>query len=40
MAEVRLENVGKTYDGKVRAVKDVSFTVFDKEFVVLVGPSG
>jgi multiple sugar transport system ATP-binding protein len=40
MAEVRLENVGKTYDSKVRAVKDVSFTVFDKEFVVLVGPSG
>jgi multiple sugar transport system ATP-binding protein len=40
MAEVRLQNVFKIYDGKVTAVRDVSFTVNDREFVVLVGPSG
>lgn len=40
MAEVRLENVHKVYDGKVTAVQNVNLTVNDKEFVVLVGPSG
>lgn len=40
MAEVKLENVSKIYDSKVTAVRDVNFTVNDKEFVVLVGPSG
>ncbi len=40
MAEVRLENVYKIYDGKVTAVRDVNVTIKDKEFVVLVGPSG
>jgi multiple sugar transport system ATP-binding protein len=40
MAEVKLENVFKTYDGNVTAVRDVSVTVNDREFVVLVGPSG
>jgi multiple sugar transport system ATP-binding protein len=40
MAEVRIENVYKTYDGNVTAVRDVSVTINDKEFVVLVGPSG
>jgi multiple sugar transport system ATP-binding protein len=40
MAEVKIENVHKTYDGKVTAVRDVSVTIRDKEFVVLVGPSG
>ena len=40
MAEVRLQNVSKIYEGNVSAVNDVSFTVNDKEFVVLVGPSG
>ncbi len=39
MARVVLENVLKTYGG-VTAVKDVSFTVEDGEFVALVGPSG
>lgn len=40
MAEVKLINVSKIYDNNVVAVKDVTFTVEDKEFVVLVGPSG
>lgn len=40
MAEVRLESLKKTYDGKVTAVRDVNLTINDKEFVVLVGPSG
>lgn len=40
MAEVQLKNIGKTYPGGTQAVKDVSFTIKDKEFIVLVGPSG
>jgi multiple sugar transport system ATP-binding protein len=40
MAEVRLENVSKTYEGNVTAVRSVNVTIRDKEFVVLVGPSG
>lgn len=39
MAEIRLEHVHKFF-GKVHAVKDVSLTVRDGEFVVLLGPSG
>ena len=40
MAEVKLENVSKVYEGNVTAVRDVNVTIQDKEFVVLVGPSG
>jgi multiple sugar transport system ATP-binding protein len=40
MAEVKLENLYKVYDGKVTAVRDVNLTIMDREFVVLVGPSG
>ncbi len=40
MAEVKLENVTKIYDGGVPSVQDMTLTVHDKEFVVLVGPSG
>ena len=40
MARVVLENICKTYPGKVDAVKNVSFDIKDKEFLVLVGPSG
>ncbi len=39
MAKVILDRVMKSY-GAVDAVKDVSFTVEDGEFVALVGPSG
>ncbi len=40
MAEVKLVNVSKVYEGGNVAVKDVNLVVNDKEFVVLVGPSG
>lgn len=40
MAEVRLEDVSKVYDGDVRAVNDVDLTVEDGSLLVLVGPSG
>src|SRR3954465_5911071 len=39
MAEIELDRVGKAY-GSVRAVEDVSLTIADGEFMVLVGPSG
>lgn len=40
MAELRLENVSKTYDKKVTVVKNFHLHVKDKDFIVLVGPSG
>ena len=40
MANVKLENIKKEYEGGVVAVKGVSVEIQDKEFVVLVGPSG
>lgn len=39
MAEIRVENAVKTF-GKVVAVDNISLTVQDQEFVVLLGPSG
>lgn len=39
MAEIKIEHVIKTF-GKVTAVDDVSLTIEDQEFVVLLGPSG
>ena len=40
MAELRLEDVSKTYPSGLVAVRNVSLTVADGELVVLVGPSG
>jgi multiple sugar transport system ATP-binding protein len=40
VSEIRLEQVGKVYDGDVRAVDNVSLTIASGEFMVLVGPSG
>jgi multiple sugar transport system ATP-binding protein len=40
MADVKIVNVSKSFDGKDYVIKDMSFEVHDKEFVVLVGPSG
>ena len=40
MADLALEGLRKTYDNSVTAVHDVSLTVKDGEFMVLVGPSG
>ncbi len=39
MAEIRLENILKLF-GKVPAVNNVSLTINDGEFMVLLGPSG
>ena len=40
MAEVILKNICKSYDNGFNAVKNVNIDIQDKEFVVLVGPSG
>jgi multiple sugar transport system ATP-binding protein len=40
VAEIRLEHVTKVYAGGVTAVDDVSLSIADGEFMVLVGPSG
>ena len=40
MAEVVLDHVTKRYPDGTEAVKDVSLTIGDGEFVILVGPSG
>ncbi len=40
MAEVKLVNVSKIYEGGHKAVHNVNIEIKDKEFVVLVGPSG
>jgi ABC-type phosphate/phosphonate transport system ATPase subunit len=39
-AKIVVENVSKVYEGKnpLLALKDVSFQVMEKEFVVIVGP--
>ena len=40
MATLEIEGLGKTYFGGVQAVSDVSASIADGEFIVLVGPSG
>ena len=40
MAEIALERLTKVYAGGVTAVDDVSLSIGDGEFMVLVGPSG
>ena len=41
MSEIRIEGISKTYPGgKASAVTDVTLTVADTEFMVLLGPSG
>lgn len=40
MADVKLINLAKSYDGKNKVVENVNLEINDKEFVVLVGPSG
>jgi multiple sugar transport system ATP-binding protein len=40
MAEVVLDNVTKVFPGGVQAVRNMTLTIEDEEFIVLVGPSG
>jgi multiple sugar transport system ATP-binding protein len=40
MAEVRLARLTKRFPGGTLAVDDLSLTIADGEFLVLVGPSG
>ncbi len=40
MAQVRMVNLNKIFEGSVEAVKNFNLEINDKEFVVLVGPSG
>ncbi|UOQ92725.1 sn-glycerol-3-phosphate ABC transporter ATP-binding protein UgpC [Halobacillus shinanisalinarum] len=40
MAELKLNNIEKVYDKKVKAVDDFNLHINDKEFIVFVGPSG
>jgi multiple sugar transport system ATP-binding protein len=40
MAEVKLKQIAKSYDGKTMTIEDVSFDIHDSELLVLVGPSG
>ena len=40
MSDVSLENVNKVYENGFHAVKDMSLSIADGEFMVLVGPSG
>ncbi len=40
MADVKLTNVKKVYQGGVLAVDDFNLDIKDKEFIVFVGPSG
>jgi multiple sugar transport system ATP-binding protein len=37
---IELEQVGKTFDDGTIAVRDLSFTIADSEFFILLGPSG
>ena len=40
MASLSLQHINKTYPNGFEAVKDFNLEIEDKEFLVLVGPSG
>ena len=40
MAKVELKNLFKTYNKKIKALKDINLTIEDGQFFVLLGPSG
>ena len=37
---LQIENVSKTYDGKIHALKDINMNVNSGELVAIIGPSG
>ena len=39
MSKVELQNITKIYDKTIKALDDISFTVNDGEFFVLLGPT-
>lgn len=40
MARLSLQHIQRTYDDQAHVVKDFNLEIADKEFIVLVGPSG
>ncbi|HET7580984.1 MAG TPA: sugar ABC transporter ATP-binding protein, partial [Bacillales bacterium] len=40
MAEIKMDKIQKSYDGKTTAVDNFNLDIADKEFIVFVGPSG
>lgn len=40
MASITLKNIVKTYDNKVTVIPGLNLEIHDKEFIILVGPSG
>ena len=40
MASLTLKNIEKEFPGNITAVRDFSIDIEDKEFIILVGPSG
>lgn len=40
MSKIEIDNVGKTYENGFEALKEVSFSSKENEFIVVVGPSG
>lgn len=40
MALLNIQGLSKSYDGKTKALSDISFTVEEGEFVSIIGPSG
>ena len=40
MANVKLNNLSKSYDGKAKVLDSINLDIQHGEFVVLVGPSG
>ncbi len=40
MADLEVQNLAKSYDGKTKVLKDISFSVKNGEFVSILGPSG
>ncbi|MFT8459216.1 MAG: ABC transporter ATP-binding protein [Liquorilactobacillus ghanensis] len=40
MANLKVENLAKSYDGETNILEDISFNVSDGEFVSILGPSG